>query len=86
MPETMFVLPVRAGRRCPTPFAKYAVSPAEPLELPAEEIGATAIAGSTSGHRPSCAETRRAPHDAAVPAAFVALFFVFPLPRFSGVA
>lgn len=39
MPESMFVLPVRTGTPLPAAFRRYAVSPAEPLELPAAEIG-----------------------------------------------
>ena len=39
LPESMFVLPVRAGTPLPDAFRRYAVSPARPLELPAAEIG-----------------------------------------------
>ena len=39
LPESMFVLPVRNGTPLPAAFRRYAVSPAEPLELPAAEIG-----------------------------------------------
>jgi thiamine transport system substrate-binding protein len=39
MPESMFVLPVRAGTPLTEAFRKYAVSPPSPLELPADEIG-----------------------------------------------
>ena len=39
MPESMFVLPVREGTPLSGPFRKYAVSPPNPLELPAAEIG-----------------------------------------------
>ncbi len=39
LPESMFVLPVRTGTPLPAAFRRYAVSPAEPLELPAAEIG-----------------------------------------------
>ena len=60
MPESMFVLPVREGRRCPrrsrsTPSRRRARS-----SCPRRRSAATAIAGSTSGHRSSCAEARRA--------------------------
>jgi len=40
LPESMFVLPVRAGTPLPDAFRRYAVSPSAPLELPAAEIGA----------------------------------------------
>jgi len=40
MPESMFVLPVRTGTPLPDAFSRYGVSPAQPLELPAAEIGA----------------------------------------------
>ncbi len=40
LPESMFVLPVRAGTPLSEAFSRYAVSPADPLELPAAEIGA----------------------------------------------
>ena len=39
MPESMFVLPVRDGTPLSAAFRKYAVSPPNPLELPAAEIG-----------------------------------------------
>jgi len=39
IPESMFVLPVRAGTPLPDAFRRYAVTPAQPLELPATEIG-----------------------------------------------
>ncbi len=39
LPESMFVLPVRTGTPLPDAFDRYAVAPAQPLELPAEEIG-----------------------------------------------
>jgi thiamine transport system substrate-binding protein len=39
MPKSMFVLPVRTGTPLPDAFRRYAVSPAQPLELPAAEIG-----------------------------------------------
>ena len=39
MPESMFVLPVRDGTPLPDAFRRYAVTPAQPLELPAAEIG-----------------------------------------------
>ncbi len=39
MPESMFVLPVRDGTPLTAAFQKYAVSPANPLELPTAEIG-----------------------------------------------
>ena len=39
MPESMFVLPVREGTPLSEAFRKYAVSPPNPLELPAAEIG-----------------------------------------------
>jgi thiamine transport system substrate-binding protein len=39
MPESMFVLPVRAGTPLPDAFRRYAVMPEKPLELPAAEIG-----------------------------------------------
>ena len=35
----MFVLPVREGTPLPDAFRRYAVSPAQPLELPAAAIG-----------------------------------------------
>ena len=40
LPESMFVLPVRSGTPLPDAFRRYAVSPAQPLDLPAAEIGA----------------------------------------------
>ena len=39
VPDSMFVLPVRNGTPLPDAFRRYAVSPAQPLELPAAEIG-----------------------------------------------
>lgn len=39
VPDSMFVLPVRTGTPLPDAFRRYAVSPAQPLELPAAEIG-----------------------------------------------
>jgi thiamine transport system substrate-binding protein len=39
LPESMFVLPVRDGTPLPEVFRRYAVFPADPLELPAAEIG-----------------------------------------------
>ena len=39
LPDSMFVLPVRAGTPLPDAFRRYAVSPAEPLQLPAAVIG-----------------------------------------------
>ena len=39
LPESMFVLPVRTGTPLPDAFRRYAVSPAQPLDLPAAEIG-----------------------------------------------
>ncbi|MGI8408113.1 MAG: thiamine ABC transporter substrate-binding protein [Actinomycetota bacterium] len=39
VPLSMFVFPVREGVPLPPEFERYAVVPAEPLELPAEEIG-----------------------------------------------
>ena len=40
VPESMYVLPVREGTPLPAAFAKYAVSPAHPLQLPPGRIGA----------------------------------------------
>ena len=40
LPESMFVLPVREGTPLPPVFRKYAAFPAEPFDLPSEEIGA----------------------------------------------
>jgi thiamine transport system substrate-binding protein len=40
VPLSMFVFPVREGVRLPREFARWAVVPEQPLELPAEEIGA----------------------------------------------
>ncbi len=40
VPNSMFVLPVRAGTPLPAAFTKYAVSPAHPLELTPTRIGA----------------------------------------------
>ena len=40
LPESMFVLPVRNGTPLPETFRRYAVSPPQPLALPAAEIGA----------------------------------------------
>ena len=39
VPDSMFVLPVRDGTPLPDAFRRYAVSPPQPLELPAAEIG-----------------------------------------------
>jgi thiamine transport system substrate-binding protein len=39
LPDSMFVLPVRAGTPLPDAFRRYAVSPARPLQLPAAAIG-----------------------------------------------
>jgi len=39
VPDSMFVLPVRIGIPLPDAFSRYAVSPPQPLELPAAEIG-----------------------------------------------
>jgi thiamine transport system substrate-binding protein len=39
VPDSMFVLPVRAGTPLPDAFRRYAAFPAQPLELPAAEIG-----------------------------------------------
>lgn len=39
VPMSMFVFPVRENVPLPPAFERYAVVPAEPLELPAEEIG-----------------------------------------------
>jgi len=39
MPESMFVLPVRAGTPLPDAFRRYAAFPDRPLELPAAVIG-----------------------------------------------
>jgi thiamine transport system substrate-binding protein len=41
VPLSMFVFPVREGVRLPKAFAKYAVVPQSPLELPPDLIGAT---------------------------------------------
>jgi thiamine transport system substrate-binding protein len=40
VPRSMFVFPVREGVRLPRVFAKYAVVPASPLDLPPSVIGA----------------------------------------------
>ena len=40
LPESMFVLPVRTGTPLSDAFRRYAVSPTQPLDLPAAEIGA----------------------------------------------
>ncbi len=40
LPESMFVLPVRTGTPLSDAFRRNAVSPADPLALPADEIGA----------------------------------------------
>ncbi|MBA2462933.1 MAG: thiamine ABC transporter substrate-binding protein [Actinobacteria bacterium] len=39
VPLSMFVFPVREGTKLPPEFERFAVVPAKPLELPAEEIG-----------------------------------------------
>jgi thiamine transport system substrate-binding protein len=39
MPESMFVLPVRDGTPLPDAFSRYAVMPANPLQIPPAEIG-----------------------------------------------
>jgi thiamine transport system substrate-binding protein len=39
LPDSMFVLPVRAGTPLPDAFRRYAASPARPLQLPAATIG-----------------------------------------------
>jgi thiamine transport system substrate-binding protein len=40
LPTSMFVFPVREGVELPPEFARFAVVPERPLELPPEEIGA----------------------------------------------
>ena len=40
IPESMFVFPVRSGVRLPEAFAKFAVVPPSPLDLPPDVIGA----------------------------------------------
>ena len=40
IPLQMFVFPVREGTRLPPVFEKFADVPAEPLSLPARDIGA----------------------------------------------
>ena len=40
VPLSMFVFPVRDGVRLPRVFAKYAVVPESPLDLPPNVIGA----------------------------------------------
>ena len=61
MPESMFVLPVRDGTPLPEAFREVRRLAAEPARAArGRDRRATAIAGSTSGHRSSCAEARRA--------------------------
>jgi thiamine transport system substrate-binding protein len=40
VPGSMFVYPVRAGVPLPEPFAKHAIVPRDPLQLPAAQVDA----------------------------------------------
>ncbi len=80
LPASMFVLPVRAGTPLPDAFRRYAVSPPAPLELPAvaDRREPRPLDRRVDADR---SPVTRAWRIAAVlvPAAFVALFFAYPL-------
>ena len=82
VPGSMFVYPVRQGVSLPEAFVKHALVPQDPLALPAARSTRTATGGSQRGPTSSCADpAQRAARAAtvAVPLAFLALFFAWPL-------
>ena len=77
----MYVLPVSSTATVPATFAKYSADPSDPLSLPADQIGAAAARpGSTSGRAPSSGDRRAGVRlRGAVPLAFLAVLFVYPV-------